>query len=139
MGRPLKIQKYSTNSGIGSPGAAVGIDVGFPNFGSLTDPEFNVNPTTLSNADFRYANLQSARLDNATMMGTDLRGANLTCASLENAFAVASKFCSAQLYDTNFRGAYLGNANLDGAFWDGADFTGANLIGVTGRHGLLRD
>ena len=73
------------------------------------------------------------------MMGTDLRGANLTCASLENAFAVASKFCSAQLYDTNFRGAYLGNANLDGAFWDGADFTGANLIGVTGRHGLLRD
>ena len=52
MGRPLKIQKYSTNSGIGSPGAAVGIDIGFPNFGSLTDPEFNVNPTTLSNADY---------------------------------------------------------------------------------------
>lgn len=52
MGRPLKIQKYSTNSGIGSPGAAVGIDVGFPNFGSLTDPVFNVDPTTLSNADY---------------------------------------------------------------------------------------
>ena len=52
MGRPLKIQKYSTNSGVGSPGAAVGIDIGFPNFGSLTDPEFNVNPTTLSNADY---------------------------------------------------------------------------------------
>jgi hypothetical protein len=52
MGRPLKIQKYSTNSGINSPGVAVGIDIGFPNFGSLTDPEFNVNPTTLSNADY---------------------------------------------------------------------------------------
>ena len=52
MGRPLKIQKYSTNSGIGAPGAAVGIDVGFPNFGSLTDPEYNVNPTTLSANDY---------------------------------------------------------------------------------------
>jgi hypothetical protein len=52
MGRPLKIQKYSTNSGVGSPGAAVGIDIGFPNFGSLTDPVFNVDPTTLSNADY---------------------------------------------------------------------------------------
>jgi hypothetical protein len=52
MGRPLKIQKYSTNSGIGSPGAAVGIDVGFPNFGSLTDPVYNTNPETLSANDY---------------------------------------------------------------------------------------
>jgi len=52
MGRPLKIQKYSTNSGQGSPGAAVGIDIGFPNFGSLTDPEFNASPETLSAADY---------------------------------------------------------------------------------------
>lgn len=40
MGRPLKIQKYSTNSGQGSPGAAVPIDQGYPNFGSLTDPVY---------------------------------------------------------------------------------------------------
>jgi hypothetical protein len=52
MGRPLKIQKYSTNSGVGSPGAAVGIDIGFPNFGSLTDPVYNTNPETLSAADY---------------------------------------------------------------------------------------
>jgi len=52
MGRPLKIQKYSTNSGIGYPGAAVGIDVGFPDFGSLTDPVYNTNPETLSAADY---------------------------------------------------------------------------------------
>lgn len=52
MGRPLKIQKYSTNSGTGSPGAAVGIDIGFPNFGSLTDPVYNTNPETLSAADY---------------------------------------------------------------------------------------
>jgi hypothetical protein len=52
MGRPLKIQKYSTNSGQGSPGAAVGIDIGFPNFGSLTDPVYNTNPQTLSANDY---------------------------------------------------------------------------------------
>jgi hypothetical protein len=39
MGRPLKIQKVSTGSGNG--GASVGIDLGFPNFGSLTNPVKN--------------------------------------------------------------------------------------------------
>jgi hypothetical protein len=39
MGRPLKIQKLSTGSGNG--GANVGIDLGFPNFGSLTNPVKN--------------------------------------------------------------------------------------------------
>ena len=39
MGRPLKIQKLSTGSGNG--GASVGIDLGFPNFGSLTNPVKN--------------------------------------------------------------------------------------------------
>jgi len=45
MGRPLKIQKYSANSGQGSPGAAVGIDLGFPNFASLTNPVVNTADT----------------------------------------------------------------------------------------------
>lgn len=43
MGRPLKIQKYSNS---------VGQDVGFPNFGSLTDPVYNANPQTLSASDY---------------------------------------------------------------------------------------
>jgi hypothetical protein len=51
MGRPLKIQKYSTNSGVGTPGAAVPIDIGYPNFGSLTDPVYN-STGTLSSADY---------------------------------------------------------------------------------------
>lgn len=51
MGRPLKIQKYSTNSGTGSPGAAVGIDIGYPNFGSLTNPTYN-SADTLSSSDY---------------------------------------------------------------------------------------
>lgn len=43
MGRPLKIQKNSTGSGNG--GAAVGVDLGFPNFGSLTAPVVNTANT----------------------------------------------------------------------------------------------
>jgi hypothetical protein len=43
MGRPLKIQKSSTGSGNG--GAAVGVDLGFPNFGSLTAPVVNTANT----------------------------------------------------------------------------------------------
>lgn len=51
MGRPLKIQKYSTNTGQGSPGAAVPVDIGFTNFGNLTDPVYN-SANTLSAPDF---------------------------------------------------------------------------------------
>jgi hypothetical protein len=50
MGRPLKIQKSSTGSGNG--GAAVGVDLGFPNFGSLTAPVFNSPTQTLDNAQY---------------------------------------------------------------------------------------
>jgi hypothetical protein len=41
MGRPLKIQKLSPNSGVGAPGASVGIDLGFPQFSTLTNPVIN--------------------------------------------------------------------------------------------------
>lgn len=43
MGRPLKIQKASTGSG--NNGAAVDVDIGFPNFGSLTAPVLNSGDT----------------------------------------------------------------------------------------------
>ena len=50
MGRPLKIQKSSTGSGNG--GAAVGVDLGFPNFGSLTAPVFNSPTQTLNTTQY---------------------------------------------------------------------------------------
>jgi len=43
MGRPLKIQKSSTGSG--NSGASVDVDLGFPNFGSLTAPVVNTADT----------------------------------------------------------------------------------------------
>ena len=50
MGRPLKIQKSSTGSGNG--GAAVGVDLGFPDFGSLTAPVFNSPTQTLNTTQY---------------------------------------------------------------------------------------
>ena len=50
MGRPLKIQKLSTGSGSG--GASVGVDLGYPNFGSLTVPVFNSPTQTLDNTQY---------------------------------------------------------------------------------------
>lgn len=57
MGRPLKIQKYGTAQGItngadgalNQPAAAVAIDEGYPNFGSLTDA---VYPSTMNTTQF---------------------------------------------------------------------------------------
>jgi hypothetical protein len=59
MGRALKIQKYGTAQGItinsngttNQPAAAVPVDQGYPNFGSLTNPVYN-SAGTLSAADF---------------------------------------------------------------------------------------
>ena len=50
MGRPLKIQKSSTGSGNG--GASVGVDLGYPNFGSLTAPVFNSPTQTLNTTQY---------------------------------------------------------------------------------------
>jgi len=41
MGRPLKIQKYGTNQGIGQPGAAVPVDEGFNMWSALTNPVYS--------------------------------------------------------------------------------------------------
>jgi len=60
MGRALKIQKYGTAQGItinsdgtvNQPAAAVGVDIGYPNFNSLTDPVFNSPEPTLSGTEY---------------------------------------------------------------------------------------
>ena len=50
MGRPLKIQKISTGSGNG--GASVSVDLGYPNFNSLTNPVFNSPVQTLNGTQY---------------------------------------------------------------------------------------
>jgi len=50
MGRPLKIQKSSTGSG--NSGAAVSVDIAFPDFNSLTNPVFNSPVQTLNGTQY---------------------------------------------------------------------------------------
>jgi hypothetical protein len=52
MGRPLKIQKYSLNTGVGSPGANTPVDLAYPPFSTLTDPVYNAPTQTLDSAQF---------------------------------------------------------------------------------------
>jgi hypothetical protein len=52
MGRPLKIQKYSLNTGTGSPGAATYVDLAFPPFSELTSPDYNSPIQTLDSSQF---------------------------------------------------------------------------------------
>ena len=60
MGRALKIAKYGTAQGItyptattvNQPAAAVNVDVGYPNFGSLTDPVYNAPVQTLDASQY---------------------------------------------------------------------------------------
>jgi hypothetical protein len=52
MGRPLKIQKYSLNTGVGSPGAATPVDVAYPPFGALDVPVYNAPVQTLNAEQF---------------------------------------------------------------------------------------
>jgi len=60
MGRALKISKrgpeqgvtYPTSTTVNQPAAAVNIDIGFPNFGSLTNPVFNTPVQTLDSAQY---------------------------------------------------------------------------------------
>ena len=59
MGRSIKIQKYGTSQGItinangtvNQPAAAVGVDVGYPDFASLTNPVYN-DPDTLEPTNY---------------------------------------------------------------------------------------
>lgn len=52
MGRPLKIQKFSLNTGVGSPGANTPVDLAYPPFSALTNPAFNQPIQTLDSAQF---------------------------------------------------------------------------------------
>ena len=52
MGRPLKIQKFSLNTGVGSPGANTPVDLAYPPFSALTNPAYNEPTQTLDSAQF---------------------------------------------------------------------------------------
>jgi hypothetical protein len=52
MGRPLKIQKFSLNTGVGSPGANTPVDLAYPPFSALDVPVYNAPVQTLNSDQF---------------------------------------------------------------------------------------
>lgn len=52
MGRPLKIQKFSLNTGVGSPGANTPVDLAYPPFSALDVPVYNAPVETLQSTQF---------------------------------------------------------------------------------------
>jgi hypothetical protein len=86
-------------------------------------------------ADFRYANLQGAKLYFAKLQGANLDSANLREATLCHAnFQEASLFMAqlqgADLYCAKFQKAYCVAAYLQGAKLKSANFQGANFAGA---------
>ncbi len=73
----------------------------------------NLSGANLRDAEFRWANLYSARLRGSDLRGADFGSANLT---------------SAKFYRAKLRGADMGDANLDGAHFGSADLRGAKNI-----------
>lgn len=71
--------------------------------------------SSITNANFGYANLKGANLSRAKVLGSNFSGANLENAELE-----ATDFQGSDLRNANFKGADLWAANLKNAFLDRA-------------------
>lgn len=104
----------------------------------------------LSNANFRFANMEHATLKNAKMRSADFSASNLNNSNFSGAILRGALFDSAKLRNANFqntslkaahfeeadlRSAHLMNAKLDAANFksaklSGADFSDASLHGT---------
>lgn len=73
MGRPLKIKKISEASYNSSTGANPGVDIGYPNFASLTNPVYNSPVQTLNPAQFLGVVGGSNTVDTATYPTVQVR------------------------------------------------------------------
>jgi len=122
MGRALKIQKFGTSQGItinangtvNQPAAGVGVDVGYPNFGSLTDPVYN-SADTLSAADYLGV---VGGISNAATSATNpiiLPQVNIALADGTNTGAGNGRIIR-QKGAHKFLVAYVASATNDGSF-----------------------
>jgi len=84
------------------------------------------NSCVLQKIDLRYANLEGAHFDNASLDNANLEGANLKGAKFNNAFLEGANLAGADLEN-----AILLGANLDGANLNRANLSKANLIGAS--------
>lgn len=103
--------------------------------------------SSITNADFSYADLSGCMCENVTFAGSVFKGALLTDsffagASFEGASMVDTDFTGCDLTNVSFKNADLRNADFEIANCTGADFTGANLAGAsfkgTNLDGVIR-
>ena len=90
MGRALKIKKTSPGSGNG--GASVQVDIGFNNFGNLTNPVYN-SADTLSASDFLGVVGGSPATSTATTAYPEVAAAvNILLANGSNTYSIGSQY-----------------------------------------------
>ncbi|MEH1949509.1 MAG: pentapeptide repeat-containing protein [Nostoc sp.] len=110
---------------------------------SLTNKDFrgaNLSSANLSNANLSSANLSNANLSSANLIDADLSSAklssatlssaNLSDADLSSADLSSADLSSAYLFSADFSSANLSSVNLSYADFSYANFSGANLIGA---------
>jgi hypothetical protein len=120
MGRPLKIQKFSLNTGVGSPGANTPVDLAYPPFSALTNPAYNEPTQTLDSAQFlgMVGGSPPTSQPSATYPVVTAF-VNITLANGSSTFALAGSYAGRiirQKGSHKYLVAYTGGTTADGAF-----------------------
>ena len=120
MGRPLKIQKYSLNTGVGSPGANTPVDLAYPPFSALTNPAYNEPTQTLNAAQFLGVVGGSPPTSQPSATYPVVTAfVNITLADGTSTFDLAGSYAGRiirQKGSHKYLVAYTGGTTADGAF-----------------------
>jgi hypothetical protein len=135
MGRPLKIKEISEASYNSSTGANPGVDIGYPNFGSLTNPVYN-SADTLNAAEFLGVVGGSNTVDTATYPTVKCRVFITGIAAEEDGYIIRQKGAHKYLVGgTTARSALIsGNAYritvVGDTDWASYGVTGSAAVGT---------
>ena len=120
MGRPLKIQKYSYNTGEGSPGANTPVDLAYPPFSALTNPVYNAPTQTLDSAQFLGVVGGSPPTSQPSVTYPVVTAfVNITLANGSSTFAFSGSYAGRivrQKGSHKYLVVYTGGTTADGAF-----------------------
>ena len=126
MGRPLKIQKYSLNTGVGSPGANTPVDLAYPPFSALTNPAYNQPTQTLDSAQFLGVVGGSPPTSQPSATYPVVTAfVNITLANGSSTFALAGSYAGRiirQKGSHKYLVVYTGGTTADGAFIVGQSY-----------------
>jgi hypothetical protein len=126
MGRPLKIQKYSYNTGINSPGDDVPVDLAYPPFSALDVPVYNSPTQTLNSAQFLGVVGGSPPTSQPSATYPVVTAfVNITLANGSSTFAFSGSYAGRiirQKGSHKYLVVYTGDTTTDGAFIVGQSY-----------------